>query len=167
MAKLLGRCPNCQGNLFIDGEDVKCLQCGWTKVGVKERQLWYQANRPDMIKDLVAMSNSQFLNKWQVPAQLIGHLKTDKLYAELAGKPPAAKRGPKPAPAPAAVDPAPAAAKPTPAPSPDGRVLFTITERDFAMLTDNELSSLYSVIGQISAARIKDQIKEAQVCQRR
>ncbi len=82
MTTLCGRCPKCQGNLFDDHGTIKCLQCGWEKVGARERQLFYQANEADMVRDLVNLGKTKTLAKWGIKPQHISHLKMSALYKE-------------------------------------------------------------------------------------
>ncbi len=138
MVKLLGKCPRCKGNICDDGGEVKCLQCGFEAEDTKKRREWWKANVVDMAHDLFSLGTKGFLEKWGLKHQQISHIKSTDIYKALKQK--------KPAPA------APRADKPIP--------IFTITDRDVEILDAGQQLTLWSVLGDISVARIKQTMEE-------
>lgn len=87
MAKLLGKCPRCQGNLYDEHGTTKCLQCGYEISTPRDKRAWYQANKDAMVRDLVANGKEGVQRKWGIKSQLISHLKHTPLYHQLKGQP--------------------------------------------------------------------------------
>ena len=83
MATLLGKCSQCKGNLYNDHGTIKCLLCGWELKDPLERRAWYQANRDEMVQDLLKFGNTKTIKKWGIKIQMIGHLKSTELYKQL------------------------------------------------------------------------------------
>ncbi len=63
-------------------KDIK----GPEKEDPKARRQRYLDNKSEMIRDLIALGNKAFLEKWKISSQQISHLKSDELYKKLAAE---------------------------------------------------------------------------------
>lgn len=90
MARLIGTCPKCQGNMFDEDGAIKCLQCS-KEIGTKQdRTDFYMANSAAILNSETAVGRTATIKRFNIPpGTMPGLLK--RL---------AAKNGDKPAPAP-------------------------------------------------------------------
>lgn len=68
MAQLLGKCPKCGGNIFLDGDIKKCLQCGLEIQGRVYTEAYYEQNIAEIIKDYNSLGRPRLIKKWHIPS---------------------------------------------------------------------------------------------------
>lgn len=66
MAQLKGVCPKCGGQVYLDGDERKCLQCGLAISSNRLKKAYYQLNRDAIIKTYQEVGSSFTRKRWGI-----------------------------------------------------------------------------------------------------
>ena len=94
MATLIGICPKCQGNLYDEHDEIKCLQCGFEVNNIISRRKYYNTNFGAIMESYRQKGKKPTLARFKIPPGSLSRL------LRIAKK----RNGGKPEPVPAAIE---------------------------------------------------------------
>lgn len=87
MATLLGQCPKCGGNMYWEGDGLKCLQCGHGPLNKTQKHAYFLVNRDRILADIEKLGFGPTLRKWHLRSSNIHSLRHSASFLGLTGEP--------------------------------------------------------------------------------
>ena len=67
MERYRSKCRRCGGTLAREGDEIRCVSCGWTYFRNHERGLYYDQHRLDILNDFRTHGRKFIMQKYQIP----------------------------------------------------------------------------------------------------